>query len=30
MQGVEVVNRILLGEPEETLPHPTKVNDGKQ
>ncbi len=30
MQGVEVVNRILLGEPEETLPHPTKVNAGKQ
>jgi len=30
MQGVEVVNRILLGEPEITLTNPTKVNSGKQ
>ena len=30
MQGVEVVNRILLGEPEATLPDPSVVNSGKQ
>jgi len=30
MQGVEVVNRILRGEPESTLPDPAQVNSGKQ